>query len=117
MNLCGSRKLSRLNSSRILLFKGVPVKSSRWTVLSFLKRAKMREPSDLTVRVSRSYAMTYGNCHSASLDLRRCPSSTHSTSHRGILAKTVLNSDPVIMSYVVKTMCLDVSSLPCFRNH
>lgn len=37
--------------------------------------------------------------------LRRCPSSTHSTSHRGMAEKT-RNSEEVIISYVVKTMWL-----------
>ena len=47
-----SRKLRRLNSSRRLLFSGVPVNRILCTLLSVLSRLKIRLPSDLTARHS-----------------------------------------------------------------
>ncbi len=46
--LGSSRKLSRLNSSRRLLFSGVPVINIRCTLLSCLRRLKIKLPSDFT---------------------------------------------------------------------
>jgi hypothetical protein len=52
LKFVGSRKLSKLKSSRRLLFKGVPVIRIRCTVLSVFSRLKIRLPSDLTEEIS-----------------------------------------------------------------
>lgn len=48
LKLASSRKLSRLNNSRRLLFNGVPVNRIRWTELRVFSCLKIFEESDFT---------------------------------------------------------------------